>query len=337
MATDTFATGEASVTVEDLVVEYSAGGYKVRPIDELSITVPRGSLTLLLGPSGCGKTTLLSCLAGILTPTSGKLMVGDTDVSTLKGAQLTEYRRHQVGIVFQAFNLIDSLSAAENVMVPLTTDPTARRTARERANELLDAVGLAERRDHKPGQMSGGQQQRVAIARAIALDPPLVLADEPTAHLDYIQVEGVLRLLRRITEDGRSIVVSTHDERMLPLADQVIEMQPSFHTGRVPEVSEATFAAGELVFAQSDVPDFIYVIESGEIEILRASSTEQPEVVGRLGSGDHFGEMGPLFGLRRSATARAATDTVLRVMTPPTFREWLGDDARLAAVIAGRA
>ena len=323
-----------AVNVEDLVVEFRSGGYAVRPIDGLSLQVAPGTLTLLLGPSGCGKTTLLSCLAGMLAPTSGTIQVHGVDVASLRGASLTDYRRHGVGIVFQAFNLIGSLSAQENVMVPLGTDRATRGGAAVSAAEILGRVGLADRIHHRPGELSGGQQQRVAIARAIALDPPLVLADEPTAHLDYIQVEGVLRLLRGLADDGRAVIVSTHDERMLPLADQVVEMQPRTMAS-VELIDEITVAAGEVIFEQGALPDLIYVIESGRVEILGGAGGDAPDRLALLGAGDHFGEMGPLFGLRRSATARAESETVLRAMSPRSFREWLGDDARLAAVISG--
>ena len=132
--------------------------------------------------------------------------------------------------MFQAFNLIPSLTALENVMVPLRAAGIHRRIARARAGELLARVGLEDRMSHRPGDLSGGQQQRVAVARAIALDPPLVLADEPTAHLDFIQVEEVLRLIRELADDDRVVVVATHDSRMLPLADRVVELVP--HLGR---------------------------------------------------------------------------------------------------------
>ena len=186
-----------------------------------------GSLTLLLGPSGCGKTSLLSALGAMLTPAAGSIRLGDLDVTSLRGDALARYRRMGVGIVFQAFNLVPSLDAVENVMVPLRAAGVRRADARAKAVALLERVGLGERLRHRPGDLSGGQQQRVAIARALANDPPLLLADEPTAHLDYVQVEGVLRIIRDLAQPGRVVVVSTHDDRMLPLADQVVELQPA--------------------------------------------------------------------------------------------------------------
>ena len=162
-----------ALTLSDLVVEYTAGGdYTVRPVDGLNLHVSAGSLTIILGPSGCGKTTLLSCLGGILKPTSGSIRVGDTEVTQLSRGELTEYRRHTVGIVFQAFNLVPSLTAEENVAVPLRAAGRSRQQARARSKELLAMVGLGDRMHHRPGSLSGGQQQRVAVARALALDPP---------------------------------------------------------------------------------------------------------------------------------------------------------------------
>jgi putative ABC transport system ATP-binding protein len=214
----------ADVKVRDLMIEYSSGGYPVRPIDGLSLDATGGELVLLLGASGCGKTTLLSVLAAILTPNSGSVNVAGVEVVGLKGNALTHYRRNTVGVVFQAFNLVPSLSALENVMVPLRAAGVGRGAARQRAEELLARVDLTDRMQHRPGDMSGGQQQRVAIARALAHDPPVILADEPTAHLDYIQVEGVLKLIRELADDGRLIIVATHDDRLVPLADRVVNV-----------------------------------------------------------------------------------------------------------------
>jgi putative ABC transport system ATP-binding protein len=221
-----------SLVCEELVVEYSGGGYIVRPIDGLDMEVSNGELALLLGASGCGKTTLLSVLAAILRPSQGSVRLDDLEITGLRGAALTEYRQRKVGIVFQAFNLIPSLIASENVQVPLRAAGMGRRKARARADELLERVALGGRRGHRPSELSGGEQQRVAIARALALDPPMVLADEPTAHLDYIQIEGVLKLLRQIADEGRVVVVATHDERIVPLADRIAELSPRARSGR---------------------------------------------------------------------------------------------------------
>ena len=312
-----------SLHINDLVVEYSSGGYAVRPIDGLNLDVNAGSLALLLGPSGCGKTTLLSCLGGILRPTSGRIALDDVDVTGLDARELTMYRRRTVGIVFQAFNLLASLTAIENVMVPMDAAGMNGRESRQRAEELLERVGLRDRMRHRPGDLSGGQQQRVAVARAIALDPPLILADEPTAHLDFIQVEEVLRLIRELASGERLVVVATHDTRMLPLADRVVEMVPHVaSTDRPPETVRLT--AGSVLFEQGSMGDLIYVVGEGELDIVRELTGGGEELLRVATAGDYFGEIGTLFGLPRSATVRARSDAEVIGYTGKAFRERLG-------------
>src|SRR6201993_4257453 len=313
----------SDLRIHDLVVEYPSGGNTIRPIDGLNLELEPGSLNILLGPSGCGKTTLLSCLGGLLTPTSGQITVGDVDVTALNRRAMTHYRRRNVGIVFQAFNLVASLTALENVTVPLRAAGYSRRAARERAEELLTRVGLQDRMNHRPGDLSGGQQQRVAVARAIALDPPLILADEPTAHLDFIQVEEVLRLIRAIADDERVVVVATHDSRILPMADRIVEMVPAVaSTNRPPETVH--LSAGQLLFEQCSMGDLIYLVSEGKLEIVRELADGGEELVKVAAPGDYFGEIGVLFHLPRSATVRARTDATVIGYTAQAFRERLG-------------
>jgi putative ABC transport system ATP-binding protein len=311
------------LSIQDLVVEYSSGGYAVRPINGLTLDVPAGSLVILLGPSGCGKTTLLSCLGGILRPKSGTIRFADVEITGLDGRALGKFRRDKVGIVFQAFNLVPSLTALENVMVPMRAAGMSRASARQRAEELLTQVDLADRVKHRPGDLSGGQQQRVAVARAIALDPPLILADEPTAHLDFIQVEEVLRLIRSLAQGERVVVVATHDSRMLPLADRVVDLVPAVaSTNRPPETVH--LKAGEVLFEQSTMGDLIYVVTHGEFDIVRELANGGEELVKVAGPNDYFGEIGVLFNLPRSATVRARTDATVVGYTAQAFRERLG-------------
>jgi putative ABC transport system ATP-binding protein len=311
------------LSIKDLVVEYSSGGYALRPINGLNLDVPAGSLVILLGPSGCGKTTLLSCLGGILRPKSGQITFDDLDITALDGSALAKYRRDKVGIVFQAFNLVSSLTALENVMIPMRAAGMSRADSRERAEELLTRVNLEDRLKHRPGDLSGGQQQRVAVARAIALDPPLILADEPTAHLDFIQVEEVLRLIRSLAQGDRVVVVATHDSRILPLADRVVELRPEVATtNRPPET--VRLKAGEVLFEQSTMGDLIYVVSEGELDIVRELANGGEELVKISGPGDYFGEMGVLFHIPRSATVRARTEATVVGYTAQAFRERLG-------------
>jgi putative ABC transport system ATP-binding protein len=309
--------------IKDLVVEYSDGGDAIRPIDGLDLKITAGSLVIVLGPSGCGKTTLLSCLGGILSPTSGCIEFGDVEVTALDRRELIAYRRHTVGIVFQMFNLVPSLTALENVMVPMWIAGRSRRVARERAHELLTRVGLQDRMTHRPGDLSGGQQQRVAFARAIALDPRLILADEPTAHLDFVQVEEVLRLLRELATGERIVVVATHDTRILALADRVVALVPPFtSTDREPETVRLT--PGSVLFEQGSIGDLIYVVSEGELEIVREPAGGGEELLKVATPGDYFGEIGPLFRMPRSATVRARTDATVVGYTVEAFRERLG-------------
>ncbi len=311
------------LTIQDLVVEYSSGGYAVRPIDGLSLDVAAGSLVILLGPSGCGKTTLLSCLGGILRPKSGTIKFGQIDVTALHSKPLARYRADSVGIVFQAFNLVPSLSALENVMVPLRAAGRPRAAARQRAEDLLTQVGLADRLKHRPGDLSGGQQQRVAVARAVALDPPLILADEPTAHLDFIQVEEVLRLIRSLAQGERVVVVATHDSRMLPMADRVVELLPKVDpTDRPPETVQLD--AGEVLFKQGTMGDLIYVVSAGELEIVREIAGGGEDLVKVAQPGDYFGEIGVLFHMPRSATVRARTRATVIGYAVQAFRKRVG-------------
>jgi putative ABC transport system ATP-binding protein len=323
----------ADLDIGDLTVEYSSGGYAVRPIEGLNLSAASGELVVVLGPSGSGKTTLLSCLAGILTPTSGAIRVAGSDVTKLDGPAMANYRRSTVGIVFQSFNLIPSLTALENVEVPLLLSSVPRKKARALATSLLDQVGLRDRMRHRPGELSGGQQQRVAIARALVHDPPLVIADEPTAHLDYIQVESILSLIRELARPGRLVVVATHDERIVPLADRVLDLSPKTRlASRPPE--RVSLAAGELLFPQGARGDLIYVVEEGEIEILRARSDHSEELLSVVHRGEHFGELAPLLGLRRTASARARTDCVVTGYTVVDFRKECGTDPKLARLFA---
>jgi len=308
------------LVIQDLIVEFPSGEYLVRPLDGLSFSAEDGELVVLLGPSGCGKTTLLSCLAGLLTPTSGSITFGSTAVGELRAGEVTAYRQNTVGVVFQAFNLIPSLTAHGNVMVPMRLGGIKKSAAKTRADELLTRVGLAERMSHRPGQMSGGQQQRVAIARALVHHPPLVLADEPTAHLDHIQVEGILKLLRELAAPGRTVVVATHDDRVTQLADRVIELAPHFSDAdRAPET--VRLSAGEVLFEQESRGELIYAVESGQLSVYRTRTDGSREDVATVGPDNYVGELGPILNLPRSASVAAISDCVLTAYTVRAFRQ----------------
>jgi putative ABC transport system ATP-binding protein len=249
-------------------------------------------------------------------------------VGMLGPKELTAYRLATVGIIFQSFNLIPSLSAADNVAVPMWASRGASDGIPRRTAELLERVGLADRAHHLPGQLSGGQQQRVAIARALANDPAVLLADEPTAHLDYIQVEGVLRVFRELVTPGRTVVIVTHDDRLLSLADQVVTLGTrEVSTGSDGPVREE-FPRGAVLFRQGAPGARAYIVEEGSVELVRelADGSERLLTVARPGS--YFGEIAALVGLPRSATARTPTGAVLTSYSGADFRRLLAGKLR---------
>ena len=200
---------------------YGTGQAIVRALDGVSVVFDRGRFTAVMGPSGSGKSTLMHCMAGLDRPTSGQVYVGDLDISTLDDTALTQMRRDRIGFVFQSFNLVPTLTAGENITLPV--DLAGRKVDREWFTDLVGQLGLGDRLNHRPSEMSGGQQQRCACARALINRPDLIFADEPTGNLDSNSSAGMLSFLRRsVDEFGQSIVMVTHDPRGASYADQVV-------------------------------------------------------------------------------------------------------------------
>jgi putative ABC transport system ATP-binding protein len=210
------------VRTEALTKIYQVGNVKVKVLKEITLSISQGKFIALCGPSGSGKTTLLNIIGGIDRPTSGKIFVGGEDLTTQDENDLSDYRCNNVGFVFQAYNLVSTLTVAENVAFPMEWLRTPGVEIEKRVNELLDMVGLKQRMNHFPSQLSGGEQQRVAFARALANDPLLVLADEPTGNLDAKNGQKIIQVLQLLKEKGKTIIVSTHDREIRQLADQVI-------------------------------------------------------------------------------------------------------------------
>ena len=205
---------------------YREGTIEIPAVQEVSLTAEPGEVLAILGPSGSGKTTLLSMLGCMLRPNFGTITIHGERVSDLDEHRLPWVRRRYVGFIFQSFNLFSALSAAENVEVVLQLKGVDRRRRRQEAHELLESVGLGARADHLPRDMSGGERQRVSIARALAGDPPLIMADEPTANLDWKNGEQVMKLLHGVTRsEGRTVIIVTHDHRVMPYIDRSVRIE----------------------------------------------------------------------------------------------------------------
>lgn len=217
-----------TVDLTNVVREYRIGGHTVRALNRVTLRINGGEFTSIVGPSGAGKSTLLQLLGALDSPDSGSIQFNGTEIATMTDEQQSTFRRHQVGFVFQFFNLLPTLTAWENVALPMLLDGRRLRQVRSDAVALLDRVGLGDRIDHRPAELSGGQMQRVAVARALMMDPPLILADEPTGNLDSSTGAAIMELLRDVSRTdgaGRAVVMVTHDLGAASQTDRVITVQ----------------------------------------------------------------------------------------------------------------
>jgi len=217
---------EPLVRVENVTKAYLQGHREVHALAGVTLDVPRGEFLSVMGPSGSGKSTLLHLMGGLDRPSSGSIEVDGVRLSELPDTQVTIFRRERVGLIFQFFNLLPTLTAAENVALPLLLDGKRMARVRPQVEALLEVVGLADRRTHRPDELSGGEMQRVAIARALVVEPRLLLADEPTGNLDSATSQEILELLRSVhREKAPTIVMVTHDPRAATFGDRVIQLE----------------------------------------------------------------------------------------------------------------
>ena len=212
---------DSMVYAEALEKTYQVGSEKIEVLKDITLSLPKAKFMALCGPSGSGKTTLLNIIGGIDKPTSGKIVVAGEDLTVKDEDFLSEFRCNNVGFVFQAYNLVSTLTMAENVAFPVEWTRKPEEEIEKRVSELLETVGLQHRANHFPSQLSGGEQQRVAFARALANDPSLILADEPTGNLDAKNAQKIIQVLQILKAQGKTIIVSTHDTQITQLADQV--------------------------------------------------------------------------------------------------------------------
>jgi len=210
------------IKITDLHKIYQMGETEVRALAGITLSIERGTFTVIMGPSGSGKSTLLYLLGGLDLPTSGSMVVDGLSIENMDENALAQYRRTKVGFIFQAFNLVGTMTALENVSFPLRFGGIKPATRKEKSAAMLDQVGLADRVKHRPVELSGGQQQRVAIARALINDPVLILADEPTGNLDSASGYAIMQLMSDLQKSGKTVLVATHDPRMLSFATHVI-------------------------------------------------------------------------------------------------------------------
>lgn len=216
---------EEIIRLEHINKIYHPGENEIRALSDVSLTIHKGEFVAIVGQSGSGKSTLMNLLGCLDTPTDGAYILEGSDVSTLSDQQLSAIRNRQIGFIFQGFNLIPSLTALENVELPLIYRGVGREERRRAARESLERVGLSNRMRHRPAEMSGGQQQRVAIARAIAAHPPILLADEPTGNLDSTSGADVMDILRSLNRDGHTVILITHDSGIAAAIDRVVHIQ----------------------------------------------------------------------------------------------------------------
>ncbi len=215
----------SAARLADLKKDYVLKGETVHALRGVSFDVPEGDFVAIMGPSGSGKSTMLNLLGCLDRPTSGQLLLGDQDVSTLNDDELSEVRAGKIGFVFQSYNLIQQLTVVENIEVPLYYQGRLGRANRNRCLELAAMVGLSDRLNHRPAQLSGGQQQRVAIARSLVNDPYFILADEPTGNLDSVTTEDILSLFDSLNRDGKTIILVTHEDEVAARAKRIIRLR----------------------------------------------------------------------------------------------------------------
>jgi putative ABC transport system ATP-binding protein len=234
------------VSVRGVKRRYRTGEEEVWALAGVDLDVYRGEYLSIMGPSGSGKSTLFNMIGGLDRPTEGQVLMDGQDMRTMDVRQIAYLRCHKVGFIFQTFNLVEVMTAEQNVMLPMTFAGVPDREASRRARELLDRVGLGKRYDHRPSQLSGGQQQRVAVARALANDPDLILADEPTGNLDLKTGEEIIGMLGRFKREmGKTVISATHDHKMLAASDRVVYLTD----GRITDIkkkSELNIAVGSI-------------------------------------------------------------------------------------------
>jgi ABC-type lipoprotein export system ATPase subunit len=325
------------IELHNVVKTYRSAAGDFTALRGIDLEVDGGEFVAVIGKSGSGKSTLVNMITGIDRPSAGEILIGDTAIQTLKEGKLAEWRGRNIGVIFQFFQLLPTLTAAENIMLPMDFCRVyTPRERRERAMHLLQLVGVAEQADKLPSTLSGGQQQRVAIARAMANDPPILAADEPTGNLDSKTAESVFGLFETLVAQGKTILMVTHDRdlarratRTVILSDgAVIEeyLAQTFPALTEAQLIEATrslepvkYAPGAVILKQGAPPDRFYIITRGRVEVVLPEADGQEIVATTMIKGQYFGEVELRRGGQNIATIRA--DPVLGVEVAAFERE----------------
>ncbi len=319
------------IELRKVVKTYETAAGKFTVLKSVDVTVDKGEFVAVIGKSGSGKSTLVNMITGIDRPTSGEVLVGDSAVHTFSESQMAVWRGKNLGIIFQFFQLLPTLSLIENIMLPMDFcnmfTPGERR---KRAMDLLEQVDMTEHAHKLPSAVSGGQAQRVAIARALANDPPILIADEPTGSLDSKTASAVFELFEKMIDQGKTIVMVTHDNDLARRASRAIivvdgQVTNQYVTKALPylgvdqmtwvarQLERQTYEAGATIVTQGEMADRFFIITRGEVEIFINHPDGQEIVVDRLERGQYFGEVGLLSGGTRTATVRAAPEGEVEV------------------------
>ena len=313
------------IYMRDIVKTFQTAAGPFTALKTVDLRVNPGEFVAIIGKSGSGKSTLINMLTGIDRPTAGEVYVGETAVHTLSEGRMAKWRGRNLGIVFQFFQLLPTLSLLENVMLPMDfCNMYSPRERKQRALKLLEMVGMAEQANKLPSAVSGGQQQRVAIARALANDPPIIVADEPTGNLDSKTAEAVFELFENLVQQGKTIIMVTHDSdkakrvhRAVIVSDgEVIEEYLARTFSALTqeqliwashEIEPERHEPGSVIFHEGSAPDQFYIIAHGDAEVVLKGADGADIVASRLTPGQYFGEIALLRGVERTATVRAGS------------------------------
>jgi len=336
---------EHLIELHQVVKTFETAAGPFMALKGIDLQVDSGEFVAVVGKSGSGKSTLINMITGIDRPTSGEVLIGHTAVHTLKEGQMAVWRGRNIGVVFQFFQLLPTLTVVENIMLPMDfCNLYSARERQKRAMQLLDQMEMADQADKLPNAISGGQQQRVAIARALANDPPIIVADEPTGNLDSQTAESVIHLFEGLVDAGKTILMVTHDAdlarrvtRTVIISDgEVIEeyLARTFPALTEPQLIQTTrkltqqeVEPGATILRQGDLPDKFYIVIKGEVEVVLHPEHAPELVVSRLKRGQYFGEVELLAGGENLATVRADSRTGATVATldQETFNEILAE------------